>query len=115
MNALINVKSPARCSNTGTGLRRPAAPKPRKEQVSMTISVAGGVARPHLYAVGSNPGPAFEVPERVDGHQLAAALNALREGQIAPLGEVDGFHLLLAATAEQSFDLGFERALAGVS
>lgn len=80
----------------------------------MALSLAGGRARPRLYEVGTNPGPAVEVPAEVDGHQLAVALNALRRGESPEDGEVDAFHVLLAAASEMSFAAG-QRSLAGVS
>jgi hypothetical protein len=80
----------------------------------MALTLAGGHARTRLYEVGTNPGPAIEVPAEIDAQQLATALNALRRGEAAEAGEVDAFHLLLAAASEMSFAAG-QRSLVEVS
>jgi hypothetical protein len=80
----------------------------------MAVSVAGGVARTRLYAVGSDPGPAFEVPRSIDVQALTDALNAVLNGDTAPTGDVDAFTQLLARAHEHGYEAG-QRSLAEVS
>jgi hypothetical protein len=80
----------------------------------MALSLAGGHARTRLYEVGTNPGPAIEVPAEIDAQQLAVALNAVRRGEVAEAGEIDAFHLLMATARENGFKAG-QRSLVGVS
>lgn len=75
----------------------------------MAVSVKDGIARPHLYEVGTNPGPGIDVHE-IDVEQLAASLNAIRTRTLPESGEVTAFTTMLAATFEQGRLAGLAEA-----
>lgn len=75
----------------------------------MSVSVAGGVARPHLSVVGKNKGPGIEVHE-IDVEQLTASLNAIRTHTIVDAGEVTAFTTMLSAMFEQGRLAGLAEA-----
>ena len=110
MNALIDVKNPALVLETpagGAGGTNPSLG--REEPVPVAVSVAGGVARPRLYAVGTNPGPGIDVHE-ISVEQLTASLNAIRTHTIAEAGEVTAFTTMLAAMFEEGRAAGLAEA-----
>lgn len=73
----------------------------------MAVSVTGGVARPHLYEVGKNPGHGIEV-HPVSVEQLTASLNAIRTRTIPEAGEATALTVMLAA----AYETGHANALA---
>jgi hypothetical protein len=75
----------------------------------VAVSVAGGVARPGLYAVGSGHRPAIEVHE-ISVEQLTASLNAIRTRTVAEAGEVTAFTTMLAAMFEEGRAAGLAEA-----
>jgi hypothetical protein len=75
----------------------------------MAVSVAGGVARPHLTVVGENAGPGIDVHE-IDVKQLTASLNAIRARILPEQGEVTAFTTMLGHAIEQGRLLGLAEA-----
>jgi hypothetical protein len=69
----------------------------------MAVSLAGGVVRPRLYEVGTDPGPAIEVPRRINVIALAEALNKILN-DVAPEGEVPAFEAVTAAAFAQGIE-----------
>ena len=112
VHALMNSEKPRPALQRRNGARRTRHYPITRGTGPVAVSVAGGVVRPRLYAVGSNPGPAFEV-KPVRAEALAQSLNSLLSGELASTDEVTAFELMLAHAYSKGLTEG--RSLAGVS